>query len=77
MGRETKRTTISFEPDVHSMLRLKAAESSRSISDLVNQAVIGAFDEEERDIKDLDGCKTEAEISITKMVEQLKRDGAI
>ena len=33
------RATIYFEPKIHRALRLKAAETDRSVSDLVNEAV--------------------------------------
>jgi hypothetical protein len=35
----SKRTTIYFEAEVHHALRLKAAASDRSISDVVNEVV--------------------------------------
>lgn len=34
-----KRATIYFDPDLHRALRLRAAETDRSISDLVSEAV--------------------------------------
>jgi hypothetical protein len=39
MATETKRATIYFAPDLHRVLRLKAVETSRSVSELVNEAV--------------------------------------
>jgi hypothetical protein len=39
MSSEPKRETVYFEPGIHRALRLKAAETDRSISDLVNEAV--------------------------------------
>jgi hypothetical protein len=34
-----KRSTIYFKPELHRALRIKAAETQRSVSDLVNDAV--------------------------------------
>jgi len=34
-----KRATIYFDADLHRALRVKAAETDKSVSDLVNQAV--------------------------------------
>lgn len=34
-----KRVTVYFEPGLHMTLRLKAAQTERSVSDLVNTAV--------------------------------------
>ena len=36
---KSKRATIYLEPELHRMLKVKAAESSKSVSDLVNDAV--------------------------------------
>lgn len=35
----TKRATIDFDPHVHAALRVKAEETERTISDLVDEAV--------------------------------------
>ncbi len=39
MRETSKRSTIYFVPEVHRALRLKAASTQRSASDLVNDAV--------------------------------------
>jgi hypothetical protein len=39
MTTPTKRTTVYLDPDLHKALRLKAIAVSKSLSDLVNQAV--------------------------------------
>lgn len=39
-----KRATVYFEPGLHMSLRLKAAQTERSISDLVNTAVRRSLD---------------------------------
>ncbi|MGD9143535.1 MAG: CopG family transcriptional regulator [Dehalococcoidia bacterium] len=39
MATPTKRTTVYLDPDLHKALRLKAIAVSRSLSDLVNEAV--------------------------------------
>ena len=36
MKTSQKRATIYFDPDLHRALRLKAAETDQSVSDLVN-----------------------------------------
>ena len=77
MGRDAIRTTIAFKPKLHRMLRLKAFETSRSITDLVNQAVTESFLEDGEDTGKFAEQRDEAQISYDKMVAQLKRDGAI
>lgn len=41
-----KRSTIYFKPELHRALRIKAAETQRSVSDLVNDAVQTALRED-------------------------------
>lgn len=47
MGEVTKRSTIYFKPELHRALRIKAAETQRSLSDLVNDAVQMALQKDE------------------------------
>ena len=44
-----KRATVYFDPSLYRALRLKAAETDRSISDLVNEAVKEALAEDAAD----------------------------
>jgi predicted transcriptional regulator len=39
MSTPAKRTTVYLDPDLHKALRLKAVAVSRSVSDLINEAV--------------------------------------
>jgi len=45
-----KRATVYFEPEIHRALRLKAASSDRSISDMVNDAVKLTLAEDAEDL---------------------------
>ncbi|MFV1996787.1 MAG: ribbon-helix-helix domain-containing protein, partial [Acidiferrobacterales bacterium] len=38
MNSTPKRATVYFDPALHRALRVKAAETERSLSDLVNEA---------------------------------------
>jgi hypothetical protein len=46
-----KRSTIYFDPDLHRALRLKAAATDRSISDVVNDAVRQTLSEDAADLE--------------------------
>ena len=39
---DLKRATVYFDPSLHKALRVKAAHTDGSLSDLVNAATIGA-----------------------------------
>ncbi len=77
MATQTKRATIYFDPDLHKALRLKAAETSRSITELVNEAVREALSEDAEDLAVFDKRKREPLVSYTEMVKRLKKDGRI
>jgi hypothetical protein len=77
MATQTKRATIYFDPDLHKALRLKAAETSRSITDLVNEAVREALSEDAEDLDAFGKRKKEPLISYDEMVKRLKKDGLI
>jgi hypothetical protein len=77
MAPQTKRATIYFDPALHKALRLKAAETSRSITEIVNEAVREALSEDAEDLAAFDERKREPVISYDEMVKRLKKDGLI
>ena len=77
MATQTKRATIYFDPQLHKALRLKAVETSRSLSDLVNQAVRDALSEDAEDLLAFEERADENLISYEEMVKRLKKDGRI
>ena len=77
MGTAAKRATIYLDPVLHNALKLKAFETSRSISDLVNAAVKEALAEDAEDLSSFDERADEALISYDEMVKRLRKDGRI
>jgi hypothetical protein len=77
MATQAKRATIYFDPELHKALKLKAVETSRSITDLVNEAVRGALSEDAEDIIAFDERMNEPLISYEQMIKKLKKNGAI
>lgn len=77
MSIQAKRATIYFDPEIHKALKLKALETSRSITDLVNQAVKEALSEDLEDILAFEERKSEPLISYDQMVKKLRKDGRI
>ena len=72
-----KRATIYFESDVHRALRLKAAASDRSVSDMVNAAVKAALAEDAEDLAAFTVRESEKTYSFETFVQGLKRRGRI
>ena len=77
MATQTKRATIYFDPSLHKALRLKAVETSRSVSELVNEAVREALSEDAEDLLAFEERADEMLISYEEMVKRLKKDGRI
>ena len=77
MATLTKRATVYFDPTIHRALRLKAAETSRSLSDLVNDAVREALVEDAEDLAAFEERAAEPLITYEEMVKRLKADGLI
>ncbi len=77
MATATKRATVYLDPDLHKALRLKAVETSQSVSELVNRAVREALAEDAEDITAFEKRAKEPLISYDEMVKRLKRDGRI
>jgi hypothetical protein len=72
-----KRSTIYFDPEIHRALRLKAAASDRSISEMVNDAVKAALAEDAEDLASVRKRAAEPTVSFESFVKGLKRRGRI
>ena len=72
-----KRATVYFEADVHRALRLRAAASDRSISDMVNDAVKVVLAEDAEDLAAFSERKSDKNLSFDAFVQGLKRRGRI
>ena len=72
-----KRSTIYFDPKIHKALKIKALETSRSVSDIVNSAVKEVLAEDAEDIAAFEERADEHLISYAEMIKRLKKDGRI
>ena len=77
MATAAKRATIYLDPELHKALRLKAVETSRSVSELVNDAVRDALAEDAEDITAFEERAADQLISYDEMVKRLKKNGRI
>ncbi len=77
MATAARRATVYLDPELHKALKLKAVETSRSVSELVNEAVREALAEDAEDITAFEERASEALISYDEMVKRLKKDGRI
>ena len=77
MDAEQKRATVYFDPELHRALRIKAAETDRSLSDLVNEAVRFSLVEDAEDLEALEQHLSEPDLLFEEVVMELKRSGKI
>ena len=77
MATLSKRSTIYLDPALHQALRFKAIETSRSMSEIINEAVREALVEDANDLTAFEERANEPLISYEQMVKRLKKDGRI
>jgi len=77
MAALTKRSTVYLDPVIHKALRLKSLETSRSMSELINDAIKESLAEDAEDLAAFDERADEPLISYDEMVKRLKKDGRI
>ena len=77
MSEEPKRATVYFDPEIHRALRLKAAETDRPISELVNDAVKLALAEDAEDLAAFEDRAREPNLPFESIVKDLKKRGKI
>ncbi|MDT8283353.1 MAG: CopG family transcriptional regulator [Gammaproteobacteria bacterium] len=73
----SKRSTVYFEADVHQALRIKAATTHKSVSEVVNEAVRLALREDQEDLSAFSERAKEATLSYEELLEDLKEHGKI
>jgi hypothetical protein len=72
-----KRSTVYFDPDIHKALRVKAAQTDQSISDLVNAAVHASLSEDAEDLAAFSKRAKEPNLAFEEVLEDLKRRGKL
>ena len=77
MKAHTKRTTIYLDTDLHHALRIKAAETDNSMSELVSEAVKLSLAEDAIDIAAFDERNKEPSLAFNDVLKRLKADGKI
>ena len=77
MATLSKRSTIYLDPALHRALRIKALETSRSMSEIINEAVRETLSEDAEDLAAFEERANEPLISYEQMVKRLKKDGRI
>ena len=77
MSEESKRSTVYFAAEIHHALKIKAASTNRSISDVVNEAVREALREDQEDLSAFGERVAEPTITYEALLEDLKINGKL
>lgn len=77
MEKSNKRVTVYLQSDYHRALKVKAAETEYSVSDLVNDAVRDALREDSLDLTAVEDRAAEPSIAFEEVLKKLRRDGKL
>ena len=72
-----KRATVYFDPELHRAIRLKAAHTHRSISEIVNDAVRLSLQEDAEDLSAFEDRVAEPVVSYEALLKDLKAHGKL
>lgn len=76
-SKANKRSTIYFDPDIQRALRLKAASTHCSVSELVNNAVRQSLKEDQDDLAAFEERAAEPTMSYESLLNVLESDGKL
>ena len=77
MKAHTKRATVYLDSILHRALRIKAAETEHTMSELVNDAVKYSLAEDSIDLAAFDERKDESSMAFEDVLKKLKKNGKI
>lgn len=77
MRTNVKRTTIYLDSDLHHALRIKAAETENSMSELVQEAIKLSLAEDSIDLAAFDEREKERSLPFEDVVKKLRKNGRI
>ena len=71
------RTTIYLDPRVHKALKIRAAQMSMSISDVVSESLLLSLKEDAIDLQKIKDRVGEPTVSYEAVLKELKKDGLL
>ncbi len=77
MSELSKRSTVYFEENVHQALRIKAATTHQSVSEVVNEAVRNALREDQEDLSAFAQRVNEPTLTYEELLDDLKANGKL
>lgn len=77
MNTQLKRATVYLDPKLHQALKIKAAQSERTLSDLINAAIRQILAEDLEDLSAFDERRNEPNLDFQDVLKELKASGHI
>jgi len=72
-----RRATVYLDPALHRALRIKAAETDQSVSDIVNEAVRLTLSEDAEDLASFRARAKEPNLDFETVLKDLRRRGKL
>jgi plasmid stability protein len=77
MADAQKRATVYLDPAIHRALRIKSAETDRSVSELINEALRASLAEDADDLEAFELREREPDLPYEDVVRDLRRRGKV
>lgn len=77
MAELSKRSTVYFDPAIHQALKIKAAATQQSVSEIINEAMRATIREDQEDLAVFEERKNEGTISYEELLDDLKAHGKL
>ena len=77
MSTLSRRATVYFDPDIHQALKLKAASTDSSLSELVDEAVRLLMLEDQEDLESIKNRVAEPLVTYEALLNDLKKHGKL
>ena len=74
---QSKRATVYLDSDLHRALKIKSAQSDRTLSELVNFAVRQSLAEDHDDLLAFDERKDEPNLDFEDILKEMKASGKL
>ena len=77
MANLSKRATVYFDPDIHQALKMKAAATQVSISELIDESARQLLAEDQEDLAEIQNRISEPVITYEALLKDLKKHGKL
>jgi hypothetical protein len=77
MANLSKRATVYFDPDIHQALKMKAAATHVSISELIDESARQLLAEDQEDLAEIQNRISEPVITYEALLKDLKKHGKL